>query len=144
MTAYKRIPVLVRSLARNVASDLTIDEIALRLRVGKRPIDGWLAADLLRAADDRRFQFHSRRGRKRIWTEAAFQQLRAAIERESEPGGVLAASGSRIETATGMRTVPFGSRAVQSACAGVLEYPLRPRQKIARRSNSTRSLTTSR
>lgn len=66
----------------------TIVEAAGRLGVGRRTLEGWLAADLQRHPDERRFQLHVRHGRKRLWTEARFKALEAAIERESEPGGV--------------------------------------------------------
>ena len=111
------------------ASDRTMDEVAAELRLSRRTLDGWLATDLKRAVDDRRFQFHTSRGRKRIWSETAFQNLRVAIERESAPGGVLSASSSRSATATGTPTAPYGSQAVQSACDKVLAWPLRPQAK---------------
>ena len=66
------------------------DEVVAGLRIGKRTLEQWLATDLLRAVDDRRFQFHTQRGRKRIWSETAYRNLEVAIERESAPGGVLA------------------------------------------------------
>src|SRR5437016_10400217 len=113
--------------------DMMIKEVAQRLRVGHRTLEGWLANDLLRAPDDRRFQYHTRRGRKRIWTETQFGQLKAAIERESEPGGVLAGSGSRKELAIGTRTAPFVRAAVQSACDEVLGFPLRPAPRTKRK-----------
>jgi hypothetical protein len=103
--------------------------VVAELLVSKRTLDTWLAADLLRAIDDRRFQFHTMRGRKRIWSTTAFQNLEAAIERESAPGGVLAGSGSKSETASGTLSVPFGSQAVQSASDKVLAWPLRPPPK---------------
>jgi hypothetical protein len=118
-----------------------MDEVAADLRIGKRTLDGWLAADLLRAIDDRRFQFHTMRGRKRIWSATAFQNLEAAIERESAPGGVLAGSRSKSETVTGTQSVPYGSQAVQSASDKVLAWPLRP---PARPKQKQRSIPTSR
>ena len=106
--------------------DLVITEVVERLRLGRRTFDGWLAEDLLRAADERLFQFHTYRGRKRIWTETAFQNLRQAIERESQLGGVLARSSSRNVTATGTLRAPSSPMAAQSACEKVLTWPLRP------------------
>jgi hypothetical protein len=78
--------------------DLVIAEVVVRLRIGRRTLDGWLSDDLLRAAGERLFQFHTYRGRKRIWTETAFQNLREAIERESQRGGALARSSLRNVT----------------------------------------------
>src|SRR5262249_60936525 len=95
------------------AQDRTIDEVAAELRVSRRTVDGWLATDLLRPVYDRRFQFHVRRGRKRLWTETGFRQLKAAIERESAAGGVLAGRSSRTEAGIGTPTVPCGPAGVQ-------------------------------
>src|SRR5260370_26755295 len=124
--------------------DLTIDEIGPELRLGKRTLEAWLAQDLLRSADDRRFQFHARRGRKRIWSPNALRLLREAIERESQPGGVLAGSRSSSGMATGTPMVPFVSTAAQSASAEVLAWPLRPRPSSKRSSRATSSSTRSR
>jgi hypothetical protein len=106
--------------------DLTIAEVAERLRVSVRTLEGWLSADLARGPDDRRFQFHVRRGRKRLWSAKATEALAAAIERESEPGGVLAVSKSKTVAATGTSPALFAPAAVQSACAEVLAFRLRP------------------
>lgn len=70
-----------------MVADRTIDEVASELRVSRSTLDGWLGADMRRPIDDRHFQFHAHHGRKRIWTDSAFRQLREAIERESQPGG---------------------------------------------------------
>jgi len=66
-----------------MGKDRTIHEVAAELRLGERTLERYLASDLTRAADDRRFQFHCRRGRKRIWTPEGYQKLRDAIERAS-------------------------------------------------------------
>jgi hypothetical protein len=89
-------------------ADRTFEEVALDLRISKRTLDGWLSADLLRPRDDMRFQFHTFRGRKRIWSKDAFELLKSAIERESAPGGVLAGSRSSSETAIGILPAPYG------------------------------------
>src|ERR1700675_4123877 len=107
-------------------SDRTFEEVARDLRTSKRTLDGWLSADLLRPVDSRKFQFHTFRGRKRIWSTAAFEMLKSAIERESAPGGVLEASRSPNETAIGMLPVAYGSAAVRSAYDAVLAWPSRP------------------
>src|ERR1043166_1578480 len=96
-------------LDATASGDRTIDQVAASLLIGRRTLEGWLAADLLRAADDRRFQFHVRRGRKRIWSPTAFRLLKDAIERESAQGGVLAVSNSRTEKAIGMPKAVFVS-----------------------------------
>lgn len=111
------------------AIDRTFEEAATDLRVSKRTLDTWLSADLLRPLDMRRFQFHTFRGRKRIWSENAFEQLKLAIERESAPGGVLAAYSSSSVTAIGMPMAHYGSRAVRSALEEVSAWPSRPSRK---------------
>ena len=63
--------------------------VALRLGVRPSTLNGWLAADEERSLQERRFHFHTYRGRKRVWSETAYVDLERAIERESEPGGVL-------------------------------------------------------
>src|SRR5262249_54765114 len=75
---------LMSAEATRPPSDRNFVETSRDLRVSKTTLDNWLTRDLLRAVDDRRFQFHSRRGRKRIWSPTAFEQLRDAIERESQ------------------------------------------------------------
>src|SRR6266545_2421346 len=127
------------------SADRTIDQVAASLLIGRRTLEGWLAADLLRAVDDRRFQFHVRRGRKRIWSPTAFRLLKEAIERESAPGGALAVSSSRAEKAIGMPKVGFVSpTAAQSACEKVLAWPLRPSRNGTLKSSSRPSSTKSR
>lgn len=120
-------------------SDLTIQEVAARLRVGLRTLEGWLSSDVVRAPDDRRFQFHVRRGRKRLWSAKAVEALRAAIERESEPGGVLAVSKSKSAMASGTSSARFVPQDVQSAFAEVLNFPLRPRTTMPPGTASARS-----
>jgi hypothetical protein len=68
---------------------LTARAVAGRLGVSLSTLNGWLATDQGREPADRRFTHHCYRGRKRLWTEEAFNKLEAAVERESEPGGVL-------------------------------------------------------
>lgn len=109
--------------------DRTFEEVAQDLRTSKRTLDGWLSADLLRPVELRRFQFHTFRGRKRIWSTAAFEMLKSAIERESAPGGVLAGSRSSNETTIGTLPVAYGSAAVRSAYDAVLAWPSRPSPK---------------
>jgi hypothetical protein len=87
-------------------------------------LDQWLTDDMLRPADERRFQFHTFRGAKRIWTEAAFQNLRAAIERESLSGGVLARSSSRNVTAIGTPRVASSLAVERFASERVSAFPV--------------------
>jgi hypothetical protein len=106
--------------------DLVVAEVVGRLRIGRRTFDGWLSDDLSRAAGEQLFQFHTYRGRKRIWTETAFQNLRQAIERESQPGGVLARSSSRNATATGTPRARSSLTAERLASERVSAFPSRP------------------
>ena len=106
--------------------DLVIAEVVERLRIGRSTLDQWLANDMLRPVGERRFQFHTFRGAKRVWTETAFQNLRTAIERESLSGGVLARSNSRNVTAIGMPRAPSSPAADQLASEKVSAFPLRP------------------
>lgn len=106
---------------------LTVEEVVARLRVGRRTFEGWLATDLNRPIDDRRFQFHVRHGRRRLWTAERFKALEAAIERESEPGGVLAGSRSSSVTVSGTSMAPFAPADVRSACDEVLDWLRRPK-----------------
>lgn len=69
--------------------DRTFKEVARDLRVATSTLNGWLGADARRPPQERRLHFHAFRGRRRFWSPHAFEQLKAAIERESAPGGVL-------------------------------------------------------
>jgi hypothetical protein len=112
-----------------MSGDRTFEEVTVDLRISKRTLDGLLSADLLRPVESRRFQFHTFRGRKRIWSVLAFEMLKSAIERESAPGGVLAGSRSSNEITTGTLPVAYGSAAVRSAYDAVLTWPSRPSPK---------------
>src|SRR5260370_42400218 len=81
--------------------DLVIAEVVERLRIGRSTLDQWLANDMLRPVGERRFQFHTFRGAKRVWTGTAFQNFRGGITRESIYSGVLARSNSRNVSAIG-------------------------------------------
>lgn len=70
-------------------SPLNARSVALRLGVHISTLNCWLASDEERRPENRRFGFHRYRGRKRVWTIAAFNALKLAIEAESEPGGCL-------------------------------------------------------
>jgi hypothetical protein len=74
---------------------LNFREVAFLLGVARSTLNGWLSADEERPAHERRFSFHSYRGRKRVWAEASFVKLERAIAAESEPGGCLAGWRSR-------------------------------------------------
>src|SRR5689334_7134911 len=87
--------------------DRTIKEVCADARIGRTTLEEWLAADLLRPQDDRRFQFHRWRGRKRIWSPEAYRKLIEAIEHESEPGGVLAHRGRSM--ISGAPAIPAAS-----------------------------------
>src|SRR5262245_31106396 len=102
--------------------DLVIAEVVQRLRIGRSTLDQWLADDLMRTEGEQHFQFHTFRGAKRIWTEMAFQNLRAAIERESLPGGVLARSSSRNVMAIGTPPAHLSRVAVQRASEKVSAF----------------------
>jgi hypothetical protein len=106
--------------------DLVIAEVVERLRIGRSTLDQWLANDILRPVGERRFQFHTFRGAKRVWTEAAFQNLQKAIEHESLSGGVLARSSSRNVMAIGTPRAPSLPAVDQYASEKVSAFPLRP------------------
>lgn len=95
--------------------DREFAETCRDLRISETSLDRWLKADLLRAIDDRRFHFHTRRGRKRIWSPEAFKNLKAAIERESAAGGVLAGCKRSSAPAAGMPTVSYDSTVARTA-----------------------------
>jgi hypothetical protein len=63
--------------------------VAKRLGVSLSTLNWWISADEERRPEYRRFQFHSYRGRKRIWSETHYLSLERAVEIESAPGGVL-------------------------------------------------------
>ncbi len=63
--------------------------VARRLGISRGTLDAWIAKDRELAPAERKFHFHAYRGRKRVWTEAAFQALQSAVERESADGGCL-------------------------------------------------------
>lgn len=86
---------------------LNARSVALRLGTALSTLNGWLSADEEHPAHERRFAFHTYRGRKRLWSEAGFVALERAIEIESEPGGVLG----------GWRS-GYGSRAASAHEAG--------------------------
>ncbi|WP_180982427.1 hypothetical protein [Methylocella silvestris] len=125
------------------AERLTIEDVISRLKISRRTLESWLAEDLRRATDERRFHFHVRHGRRRLWTETSYLALEHAIERESEPGGVLAGSQSKNATATGTSRGPFAPQAVQSAFVAVLDFPLRPGSTTLRGTRSAPSKKTS-
>src|SRR5215813_923827 len=124
--------------------DLVIAEVVERLRIGRSTLDQWLANDMMRPAGERLFQFHTFRGAKRVWTETAFQSLRAAIERESLAGGVLARSSSRNATAIGKPRAPSSPAADQLASEKVSAFPLRPPPSDKRKSCSRNTSMTKR
>jgi len=102
--------------------DMTIDEVVARLRVSLRTLDGWLSEDRRRLPDEQRFQFHHRHGRRRLWTSAEYEALRAAIARESEPGGVLGGSSRSRGTVRGTLTVPSSLADAKRALEHVLNF----------------------
>ena len=118
--------------------ELIAPEIAKRLRLSLRTVETILASDARRAVDDKRFQFHVRRGRKRFWTAEGFLCLKLAIERESAPGGVLAGSSSRNGMASGTYMGPCALQDVQSVCAEVLAFPLMPSTRTRPKLSSRR------
>ena len=124
-------------------AEFTAPEIATKLRLSLRTLETILGSDLRRSIDDKRFQFHVRRGRKRFWSDEDFECLKRAVERESAPGGVLAGSSSRTVMASGTYTGPCGPQDVQSACAEVLAFPLTPITRKKPRRSSMSSVKTS-
>lgn len=71
---------------------LDTENVAKRLNVSVSTLNAWLRKDEARPPERQVFQkFHRSRGRYRFWSEESFRQLEAAIHRESQPGGVLAA-----------------------------------------------------
>jgi hypothetical protein len=124
--------------------DLAIAEVVERLRIARSTLDQWLANDMLRPPGERRFQFHTYRGAKRIWTEEAFQNLRLAIERESLSGGVLARSGSRNVMAIGTPRAPSSPADERLASEKVSAFPLRPLRSAKQKLRSPNTLTTKR
>ena len=63
---------------------LSAIEVAGRLGVAASTLNGWLAVDENRQHP--LVDFHRWRGNKRVWSEEGFQQLEAAIDRESRRG----------------------------------------------------------
>lgn len=119
--------------------DRTIAEVCAEARIGRRTLEKWLGDDMLRAFDDRRFQFHTWRGHKRIWKPDAYRALVEAIERESEPGGVL--TSKKVSGAAAIK-IPFVSdRDARRAAEAVQAWPLtmaaRGGRATRRRSSST-------
>ncbi len=97
------------------------------LGIARSTLDSWLSRDQARGLEDRRLTFHAYRGRKRVWSEKAFQQLQAAIEKESGPGGVLGGWRAR----GGRTDVPTAQAA--AALQEVLAYsPGRPERNFRR------------
>src|SRR5258708_9800915 len=113
-------------MAGMTGRDLVIAEVVEHLRIGRSTLDQWLANDMLRPVGERRFQFHTFRGAKRVWTDTAFQNLRAAIERESLSGAVLARPSSRNMTAIGTPPAPSSPAPDQLASQKVSTFPFRP------------------
>ena len=63
--------------------DLTLAEVAARLRKSARWLQSLLAEDKRRRPGEQRFHFHARHGRTPVWTEPQFQLLRAAVKAAS-------------------------------------------------------------
>ncbi len=102
-------------MASSAAPDrpLNARQCAVRLGVANSTLNAWLAADENRPLAERRFNFHRNHGRKRLWSEEAFQALKLAIETESEPGGCLA--GWRVKP----RGCNVSAREAQAATAAL-------------------------
>jgi hypothetical protein len=66
------------------------DEVAERLGIATSTLNLWLRADQQRPAGMQVFAFHRWRGRCRVWSEEAFEQLEQAIHRESQYGVLCA------------------------------------------------------
>jgi hypothetical protein len=103
-------------------TDRTADEVVRELRISKRSLERILSSDNKRPADRRAFTFHTWRLSKRIWSPAAYEKLKAAIERESEPGGLLSESKPKNATVIGMPSVRSALDSDRSAYAKVLAW----------------------
>lgn len=120
--------------APGIGDDLEFElaEVAQRLRHSAR----WLREKLKYDRDHRRpprLQFHHRYGRKKLWTEAEYQALRAAIiaigKEEEQRHATRPGSPSSSATGTGISTELCGSREIAAASARVQSY--RPPRKTA-------------
>ena len=114
-------PAMTSQSAARDGEDLTLAEVAARLRKSKRWLQSLLAEDKRRRPDEQRFHFHGDIGRTPVWTEPQFQLLRAAVkvasakESDGQPG--LRSSNA---TAIGTFTGPSSRRDAESAFAEVL------------------------
>ena len=73
----------VAEVIRPCHDNLTLVEVATRLRKSKRWLQAKLADDRRRPPTQRRFQYHARIGRTPVWTEAQYLALRDALKAES-------------------------------------------------------------
>jgi hypothetical protein len=116
------------------AEDLTLAEVAARLRKSRRWLQALLAEDKRRRPDDQRYHFHGHIGRTPVWTELQFQALRAAIKAEGARA-VGAGAQPDLRSSSGMATGTFTGRSslkdAESAFAEVLDY--RPSRSDMRR-----------
>jgi hypothetical protein len=104
--------------------DLTLAEVAARLRKSARWLQSLLAEDKRRRPGEQRFHFHGYIGKTPVWTEPQFQLLRAAVKAASaaERPGARQGSKSSSGTATGTFIGRSSLKDAESAFAEVLAY----------------------
>lgn len=110
--------------------DLTLDQVAARLGKSRRWLQTRLADDGRRQLSQQVLQHHHYIGRSPRWTENEYLALRAAIIVEDTEKRRLA-SKSKSGTDTGISSVRFGSKDIQSALERVLNF--RPGQSSGRK-----------
>ncbi|HEY7552390.1 MAG TPA: hypothetical protein VH913_23070 [Hyphomicrobiaceae bacterium] len=105
--------------------DLTLAEVATRLRKSARWLQSLLADDKRRRPSEQRFQFHDHIGKTPVWTEPQFQLLRIAIKAESAKEGDADAQPD-LRSSNAMATGTFTGRSslkdAEFAFAEVLAY----------------------
>ena len=110
--------------------DLHGADVCKNLRISQSTLNHWIRLGALSAPPV--FQTHKYRGRRRVWTERAFAELRAEIEKESEPGGLLARWRLLNARDGGTRTAQSAKAAAQSALEKVLAFRFTPRHSRER------------
>jgi hypothetical protein len=104
-------------IVRDCQDNLTLAEVATRLRKSKRWLQAKLADDRCRPPTQRRFQYHARIGRTPVWTEAQYLALRDALKAESAESPD---SSSSSAAASGTSAALLSRKDAESAFARVL------------------------
>jgi hypothetical protein len=107
----------VAEVIRPCHDNLTLVEVATRLRKSKRWLQAKLADDRRRPPTQRRFQYHARIGRTPVWTEAQYLALRDALKAESAESPD---SSSSNVAASGTSTALLSRKDAESAFERVL------------------------